>query len=124
MDSILEKDSFNTLTYFKLEFIYGIWYSKGHSRISYPEEGNAMSFQLEDNPWWFKNRNTLIVNMVRKYSRGKLFWDIGGGNGFVSKGLQNAGQKVVLVEPVQAGFGSPPNLLLNNLLYLSNDESG
>lgn len=86
-----------------LELVDGIWYSKSQTHVSYPDEGNSLSFQLEENSWWFKNRNKLIVSLVNKYSSGKLFWDIGGGNGFVSKGLQNAGQHVVLVEPGREG---------------------
>jgi SAM-dependent methyltransferase len=62
--------------------------------------------------------------MVQKYSGGKLFWDIGGGNGFVSKGLQNAGQKVVLVEPGPAGAANARKRQIEHIICATLEESG
>ncbi len=107
-----------------LELIDGIWYAKSHTRVSYPEEGNSLSFQLEESSWWFENRNKLIVSLVRKYSQNKLFWDIGGGNGFVSKGLQEAGQRVVLVEPGPAGAANARKRNIEQIICATLEESG
>ena len=40
---------------------------------------------------------------MQKHSPNKTFFDIGGGNGFVAKRLQNDGIKTVLVEPGKSG---------------------
>jgi len=79
----------------------GIWYSKEIENISYPPGGNDSCFVIEDNSFWFRHRNNCITSVVKSYppeSNGIVF-DIGGGNGFVSLGLSNAGFNVVLVEP-------------------------
>jgi len=77
----------------------GIYFSKKESKISYPEDGNDSYFKIEDNSFWFQHRNNFIVEGVLKYSPESLFFDIGGGNGFVSKAIENKGVPTVLVEP-------------------------
>jgi hypothetical protein len=82
----------------------GIWYSPEESSISYPADGNDSCFSVEDRSFWFKHRNACIAGMVSAFppgDRGPIY-DIGGGNGFVSLGLANAGFDVVLVEPGRA----------------------
>jgi SAM-dependent methyltransferase len=107
-----------------MELVDGIWYSKSQTRVSYPEEGNSLSYQLEENSWWFRNRNKLIVELVHKYSSGKLFWDIGGGNGFVSKGLQNSGQQVVLVEPGPEGAVNARKRDIQHVICATLEQAG
>jgi len=81
----------------------GLFFSKSKTEISYPEEGNADCAQIEDNSFWFKHRNKCIETVVKKYGEGKPFFDIGGGNGFVAKGIQLLGIETVLVEPGISG---------------------
>ena len=81
----------------------GIYYSKSESSVSYPEEGNEVCLQIEEDSFWFNHRNNIIANSVRKHSPNKTFFDIGGGNGFVAKRLQNDGIKTILVEPGKSG---------------------
>jgi SAM-dependent methyltransferase len=86
-------------------FEVGIGYSSDRERISYPEEGNEACFEVEDRSFWFRHRNACIVEMVRIFpprGKGPIF-DVGGGNGFVAKGLMDAGWDVVLVEPGPSG---------------------
>jgi SAM-dependent methyltransferase len=101
-------------TRFKLKD--GIWYAANQADISYPESGNSASFLVEEQSWWFTNRNALIVGLVKKYSKGKVFWDIGGGNGFVSKGIQDAGEEVILLEPGPAGAVNARNRGIKNVI--------
>ena len=73
--------------------------------LSYPNDGNALLFEVEDQSFWFSHRNSCIIEMIRNYppqNNGPIF-DIGGGNGFVAKGLLDEGWDVVLLEPGQAG---------------------
>lgn len=81
----------------------GIWYSPSTSAISYPEEGNSLCYQLEDDSYWFAHRNDCLAHLINKYGNQGLFADIGGGNGFVSARLQEEGHQVVLIEPGQMG---------------------
>jgi SAM-dependent methyltransferase len=83
----------------------GIWSALGNEKISYPEEGNDACFAVEDESFWFRHRNACIIEMVRNFpprGKGPIF-DVGGGNGFVAKGLVDEGWEVVLVEPGPSG---------------------
>jgi len=73
--------------------------------ISYPDEGNSACFIVEDKSFWFRHRNNCIIELVRKFPpfKKKPIFDVGGGNGFVAKGLIDAGWDVVLVEPGPSG---------------------
>ncbi len=81
----------------------GLYFSNQRAAISYPEKGNEDCFVLEDSSFWFKHRNDCIIEAVQKYAGHDVFFDIGGGNGFVSKGLTEHGIETVLVEPGIAG---------------------
>lgn len=79
----------------------GIWYAAEGSSVSYPPEGNQACFQVEDSSFWFRHRNACIAAAVRNFPPpdDDPIFDIGGGNGFVSMGLVEAGFETVLVEP-------------------------
>ncbi|MBX2847245.1 MAG: class I SAM-dependent methyltransferase [Acidiferrobacterales bacterium] len=79
----------------------GIWYSTARDNVSYPEDGNEDCFEIEDGSFWFKHRNQCIGAAVELYppvDKGAIF-DVGGGNGYVARGLEQLGYPVVLVEP-------------------------
>lgn len=92
----------------------GVFFSKKESKISYPESGNGDCFQIEENSFWFKHRNNCIVESVKKHSPESVFFDVGGGNGFVAKGLENNGIPTVLLEPgIQGCFNAKKRNLKN-----------
>jgi len=77
----------------------GGWVSLERGKVSYPEDGHSLCMQVEDRSFWFKHRNSCIVELVRlNPPRGPIF-DVGGGNGFVAKGLETLGFDTVLIEP-------------------------
>lgn len=83
----------------------GIWYGRGNAAVSYPADGHEQCFAVEDSSFWFRHRNACIVAVASEFpppGDGAIF-DIGGGNGFVSMGLANAGFDVALVEPGHVG---------------------
>ena len=83
----------------------GIYYADLTEAISYPKKFNELCFEVEENSFWFRHRNHCIIEMIKNFrssTDGPIF-DVGGGNGFVAKGLLDAGLDVVLVEPGQAG---------------------
>jgi SAM-dependent methyltransferase len=81
----------------------GLWHARYSSAISYPEWGNEACFQLENSSFWFQHRNDCILEAMKQFPpRGAIF-DIGGGNGFVAKSMQDAGLEVVLIEPGLTG---------------------
>lgn len=73
------------------------------ARVSYPEAGSAICLSFEEDSYWFRHRNRCIAAVVRRFHRGGTIWDVGGGNGFVSRGLLDAGFDVALLEPSAEG---------------------
>lgn len=83
----------------------GIWSAATAATVSYPQHGHQSCFELEEASFWFHHRNRCITTMVANHpplDHGRIF-DIGGGNGFVTKGLIEAGFDAVLVEPGPTG---------------------
>ena len=57
-------------------------------------------FDIEDQSWWFRLRAKLIQSVAEHFlKRERLTMDIGGGNGYTTKVLQNAGFKTGVLEP-------------------------
>jgi SAM-dependent methyltransferase len=83
----------------------GIWYSSESQAISYPADGHDCCFAIEEASFWFRHRNSCIVAALSAFPppNQDTIFDIGGGNGFVSLGLSNAGFDVALVEPGRVG---------------------
>lgn len=83
----------------------GIWNAAGKTDISYPPEANDLLFYIEDRSFWFRHRNNCIISAVEAFppDRNGFFIDIGGGNGFVSRALIDAGFATVLLEPGRTG---------------------
>lgn len=82
-----------------LHLVESIWRPEDYGEVSYPEHGNEICFQLEDQSYWFTHRNNCILEAMGVFPPGGMFYDLGGGNGFVSAALQKAGQPTVLLEP-------------------------
>lgn len=82
----------------------GIWSSTRREAVSYPAGGHSGCYQVEDASFWFQHRNDCISAMVaRNPPPPGAFLDIGGGNGFVAKRLQDDGREVALIEPGATG---------------------
>jgi 2-polyprenyl-3-methyl-5-hydroxy-6-metoxy-1,4-benzoquinol methylase len=77
----------------------GLWASSRTADVFYPGLFNEWCALLEENSFWFKHRNRCIVEIVKHFPPPGPIFDVGGGNGYVSIGLQKAGFEVVLIEP-------------------------
>lgn len=100
-----------------------VWYTKVQNKISYPSSGNQECYQVEDNSFWFTNRNNIIINLISKYApENNFILDVGGGNGFVSLGLQKNGFDVYLIEPGHNGILNAQERGVNNLICSTLDE--
>jgi SAM-dependent methyltransferase len=77
----------------------GWWETSESSEVSYPEEGNALCFLVEDSSFWFRHRNRCILEILRLFPPPGTFFDVGGGNGYVARAIQDTGLEVVLIEP-------------------------
>ena len=77
----------------------GIWFARQQAPVSYPEDGNAACLAVEDDSFWFRHRNRCIASAVRRFAPQDVLLDIGGGNGYVARGLTEAGIACALLEP-------------------------
>ena len=89
-------------------------------------KGNDQCFEIEDKSFWFQHRNACIIELVKKFPPpgiGPIF-DVGGGNGFVAKGLMDAGRDVVLVEPRSAGARNARKRGLQHVVCATTQSAG
>ena len=102
----------------------GSWRSKSASPISYPEWGNDACFQVEDVSFWFQHRNRCILEAMKQFPPAGPVFDVGGGNGFVAKGMQDAGFEVVLLEPGGTGARNAQRRGIQNVVCAGLEDVG
>lgn len=107
-----------------LESVDDIWVAKSKSNISYPDKANEMYFQIEENSYWFHHRNNCINEVVKLFSPNGIFFDIGGGNGFVAKELEENGIETVLVEPGETGVSNARKRGLRHIICATLENAG
>ncbi len=84
----------------------GLWVERtpaDGSQLSYPDDGNAVCAQIEDQSFWFRHRNRCILAALNRRPPAGTLFDIGGGNGAVARELMRHGIDTVLVEPGRVG---------------------
>lgn len=96
----------------------GIWFSRTSREVSYPEDGNISCYQIEDESFWFENRNLLIEqalleNYSERWDKPSRFLDCGGGNGYVAKMIQDLGFETFLAEPGNGVFNAKKRGITN-----------
>jgi len=94
----------------------GIWFSAISDSISYPKDGNNDCFALEDNSYWFRHRIDILTRIISEHINERRFFDIGGGNGLVTKALQGMGFDAWLVEPGLDGIVNAKSRGVKNLI--------
>jgi SAM-dependent methyltransferase len=102
----------------------GIWCSANLSPVFYPEMGNENTVQFEDNSFWYKHRNECIFEAIRNFPPiENTILEIGGGNGFVSSGLEKNTFSVIMLEPDSAGIQNAKNRNVKNLIHSSYEDA-
>lgn len=91
-----------------LRFADGLWVpaTAREDHISYPGDGNDACFQIEDTSYWFQHRKNCILALMRHFPPAGAVYDIGGGNGFMTKAILDFGVDAVLVEPGSGVFNA------------------
>ena len=78
-------------------------YTKNASQgvlTSYTSDMQNDYFGIEDSSWWFQYRSEVVNKIFDKVcSNPSFIIDIGGGNGYTTKKLQDSGYEVILMEP-------------------------
>jgi len=83
----------------------GVWAAPSGKRANYPEAGHRNSFAIEEDSFWYRHRNEVILHLLRRFPFPGDFCDIGGGNGFQARSIQGhfPEKRVALVEPGYQG---------------------
>jgi SAM-dependent methyltransferase len=103
---------------------HGIWVARTRSAISYPDDGNHLCFELEDRSFWFQHRNRCLLAVMQRFPPPGVFFDVGGGNGFVSLAVQEAGWPVILVEPGPGGARNAAHRGVANVICATLEDAG
>jgi SAM-dependent methyltransferase len=108
-----------------LELVADGWWSPGKlSDVSYPEEGNALCFSVEDSSFWFGHRNRCILEAIKLFPPSGAIFDVGGGNGYVARAIQEAGLDVVLLEPGLTGVRNALKRGVRQVVRATLDDAG
>jgi SAM-dependent methyltransferase len=102
----------------------GLWHPRARARVDYPDEGHAFCFQIEDHSFWFRYRNTYILDAIRRFPPSGAVFDIGGGNGFVARAMVQAGFPAIVVEPGAAGAQNALSRGLSPVVCATLDDAG
>jgi SAM-dependent methyltransferase len=101
-----------------------IWVAIDSREISYPSDGNEACFEIEEDSFWFRHRNGIITSVISQFPPDGTIFDVGGGNGFVSLGLQRAELDAVLVEPGPRGAQNARRRGLENVVCSTLEDAG
>ncbi|MBF0274866.1 MAG: class I SAM-dependent methyltransferase [Nitrospinae bacterium] len=93
-----------------------IWESDDSETIFFDEEDHNDLFKVEDSSFWFRNRNKVILKVLKKFCPSGNLWDIGGGNGYVTKFLQEAGYPAILIEPSSQAIQNAKRRKVKNII--------
>jgi SAM-dependent methyltransferase len=102
----------------------GFWAAPEQTAVSYPERSNDCYFNLEDSSFWFRHRNRVLVHLARTFPPPGPLADVGGGNGFVSCALEQAGFPTILVEPGPGGVRNACARGLRNVVWATLETAG
>jgi len=102
---------------------FGIWTNHQKNKSSYPLKGHDECFSIEDNSFWFKHRNNVLLSIIDKFPFLKSFCDIGGGNGFQLKHIQDKYPELphYLVEPGYQGCLNSKKRGISNIYNMTSE---
>jgi hypothetical protein len=79
---------------------------------------------VEDSSFWFAHRNSCILEAIKLFPPRGEFFDVGGGNGYVERAIQESGIDVVLVEPGLAGVRNALHRGVRQVVRATLDDAG
>jgi SAM-dependent methyltransferase len=96
----------------------GVWRPSvsGSETVDYPDDANAFCFQVEDDSFWFRHRNAVIVGVLKRFPPSGWVADVGGGNGVVARALEQEGFETLVLEPGPTGVANAQRRGLENLV--------
>ena len=104
----------------------GIWTPRTtrHEAVSFPDDGHDVCFRIEDASLWFAHRNACIAAALLRHGVDGPLLDVGGGNGAVSKALEERGIDTVLLEPGREGARNARRRGVRNVICATLQDAG
>jgi SAM-dependent methyltransferase len=103
----------------------GLWTTPtGDLARSYPDRGNELCFAVEDGSVWFRHRNRCLRAILSRYPPPGVVLDVGGGNGYVTRGLRRAGYPALVLEPGRQGVDNAFSRGLQPVIWGSLEAAG
>jgi len=84
----------------------GLWRCNSQSECLIPENGLASYLEVEDRSFWCRHRNQCITAAMHRFPPAGPLLYLGGGTGFVARGIQDAGFEAAVLEAVPV----PPHI--------------
>jgi len=86
-------------------------------KTNFPVDGHDVYYNIEDNSFWFSHRIKCLSHLIEKYiEKGSTIVDLGGGNGYNTKVLQDLGYNSVLMEPSLSGCKNADKRGVKNII--------
>lgn len=102
----------------------GIWYGESAGELAYPADGHSTTRDLEARSFWYRHRLECIAALLQAFPPARELFDIGGGNGYLAKGLQDKGYPTVLVEPGRVGARNARERGVRNVICATVESAG
>ncbi len=81
----------------------GYWVAPVQMTVAYPETGHQNLMDVEDTSFWFAHRSAAIASIAQRFPPQGCIFDVGGGNGHVTRKFRSVGLESIVVEPGDAG---------------------
>lgn len=77
-----------------------LWTSPSSLKETFPTDVHNLNFHAEKESFWFRHRANCVSVLIKQFFSPHLFFDIGGGTGFVAEAISKTNNiPVVVVEP-------------------------
>jgi len=102
----------------------GVWKSDTDEAVAFTRAAHARCFAVEDTSFWFRHRSAALLEVIDRYPPSGVIFDVGGGNGCVTRALLDAGYEAVLVEPGAEGVRNARRRGIPHIIHATMDAAG
>jgi SAM-dependent methyltransferase len=101
----------------------GVWMGAAETLpTAFSATAHQTLLSVEDRSLWFRWRNEIIADVLCRAGTPAAFWEIGAGNGVVSRHLETVGVTAVVVEPGEAGSRGAASRGIRHIVRASLEE--
>lgn len=102
----------------------GIWYSNEHKDLGFLENDNTDWERIQDVSFWYRHRERVFAEVIKRYPPKGSIYEIGAGDGSVAIVLQNNGYDIVAIEPTVRCARTAKRRGVKNVICSSIENTG